>query len=131
MALSNRTFAAALRRTAVLPLATLLLSAAACKNTADGAKQDTEIAAEKTVEAGEEVGTAMGGGAKTVDVKAALMADSLVTGTEINVDTNDDTKTVTLSGNVKSDAIRARAEQVAKDNATGYSVVNNLTVRTP
>jgi hypothetical protein len=23
------------------------------------------------------------------------------------------------------------AEQVAKDNATGYSVVNNLTVRTP
>lgn len=114
----------------VVPLSALLLSAAvACSNTADGVAKDADNLGEKTAEVGADAGNAMSGAAKTTDVKTALLADSLVAGTDINVDTNDETKTVTLSGEVGSDAIRSRAEQVAKDNATGYSVVNNLTVR--
>jgi secondary thiamine-phosphate synthase enzyme len=61
-----------------IPLAALLLvSAAACSNTADGVKQDASNAAEKTAEAGAEAGSAMSGGAKTMDVKAALLGSSV------------------------------------------------------
>lgn len=111
-----------------LPATALVLAAAlACDNTADGVKRDAEINSEKVAES--DVGQTVSGGAKTTDVKTALLADSLVAGTAIDVDTNEETKTVTLTGEVPSDAVRMRAEQVAKDNATGYTVVNNLTVR--
>ncbi|MCA2991109.1 BON domain-containing protein [Gemmatimonas sp.] len=113
-----------LRALPVLLLATML----ACRNTADGVQKDAAKTTEKMAEAGAEAGDAISGGAKTVDVKTALLADSLVTGADINVDTDHESRTVTLSGEVASAAMRARAEQVAKDNATGYSVVNNLTV---
>ncbi len=106
-----------------------LFTLAACENTADGVKKDAAIASEKVAEAGSEAGEAIGGGVKTADVKTALMADSLVTGSEIDVDTNNDTKTVALTGTVATEAIRARAEQVAKDNATGFTVVNKLVVK--
>lgn len=115
-----------------IPLAALLLfSSTACSNTADGVKEDASNAAEATAEAGAEAGTAMGGGAKTMDVKAALMADSLVSGMSIDVDTNNDTKTVTLTGTVPSELVAAHAVDVAKNNATGFSVVSKLTVRAP
>ncbi|WP_053333777.1 BON domain-containing protein [Gemmatimonas phototrophica] len=114
----------------IIPLAALLLcSAAACSNTADGVKQDASNATEKTAEAGAEAGDAMSGAAKTADVKAALLADTLVAGMEINVDTKEETKTVTLSGVVPSEGVRDRAIQVAQNNATGYTVVDNLTIR--
>jgi osmotically-inducible protein OsmY len=114
----------------LVPLASLLLcSVAACSNTADGVKQDASIATEKTAEAGANAGDAMSGGAKTADVKAALLADTLVAGMEINVDTKEETKTVTLSGVVPSEGVRDRAMQVARSNATGYTVVDNLNIR--
>ena len=64
-------------------LATLGLGAQACANTVQGAKQDTERAAENTAAAVE-----------TVDVKAALIADGRVDASSINVDTFASTKTV-------------------------------------
>ena len=59
----------------------------------------------------------------------ALMADSTIDASEVNVETNKDTKTVTLNGSVKSEAQKARAEVVAKEKAPGYTVVNNLIVK--
>ena len=81
-----------------LLVGTLALGAAGCAQTIQGAKQDTERAVENT-------GAAM----ETVDVKAALIADGRVDASNINVDTS-------------------AAERIARDNAKGYTISNQLTV---
>jgi osmotically-inducible protein OsmY len=90
---------------------------AACANTVRGVKQDTEKVAEKTVAA-----------TNTVDVKSALIADGRVDASGINVDTNSSTKTVVLKGTVPSTEQKTVAEAIARDQADGYSIVNQLTV---
>jgi osmotically-inducible protein OsmY len=57
------------------------------------------------------------------------MNDDAVDASDINVDTNSQTKVVTLKGFVRSAEHRARAEAIAKREATGYRVNNQLTVR--
>lgn len=76
-----------------------------------------------------EAGRAAGGAVQTVDVKAALAADSTVDASDINVDTLTDTRTVVLRGTVATDAERSRAEDIARRRAEGYTVSNQLTVR--
>ncbi len=116
-------------RIKLLLLASTIGVATACGNTADGAKEDTKNAAEATSEAAASAGASMEAAAETADVKMALMADSTIDASEVNVDTSKDTKTVTLNGSVKSEAQKSRAEVVAKEKAPGYTVVNNLIVR--
>jgi osmotically-inducible protein OsmY len=94
-----------------------LLGAAGCANTMQGAKQDTERAAEKT-------GAAM----ETVDVKSALIADGRVDASNINVDTSASTKTVVLKGSVPTAEQKAMAETIARQQAKGYTITNQLTV---
>ena len=101
----------------------------ACSNTADGVKQDSKIATEKVGEATATAGAEMGAAMETMDVKAALIADTRVDAVGIDVDTNKDTKTVTLNGTVKTDAMRTLAGDVAKDKAPGYAIVNKLTIK--
>ena len=93
------------------------LGAGACANTVQGAKQDTERAAEKTAAAVE-----------TVDVKAALIADGRVDASNINVDTFASTKTVVLKGSVPIAEQKATAEAIAREQAKGYTINNQLTV---
>lgn len=88
-----------------------------CGNTMRGAKQDTARVAEKVA-----------GAAETVDVKSALIADDRVDTANINVDTNTDTNTVVLKGTVPTAAQRSLAEQIAREHAKGYRIVNQLTV---
>ena len=116
-------------RITLLLLASTLGFATACGNTADGAKEDTKNAAEATSEAAASAGASMDAAAETADVKMALMADTTINASEVNVDTNKDTKTVTLNGSVKSEAQKARAEVVAREKAPAYAVVNNLIVK--
>jgi hyperosmotically inducible protein len=96
-------------------------------------------AGEKVGEAAKDAGHAIKEGAKevaseiddkkqTVDVKTALMADKSVDASHIDVDTVADTKTVTLKGSVPSQAQKVKAEQIARDKAEGFRVVNHLTV---
>jgi osmotically-inducible protein OsmY len=118
-----------MKRITLLLLASTIGIATACGNTADGAKEDTKNAAEASSEAAASAGASMDAAAETADVKMALMADSTINASDVNVDTNKDTKTVTLNGSVKSEAQKARAEVVAKEQAPGYSVVNNLIVK--
>lgn len=101
----------------------------ACGDTARGVQKDANDIADKTTEVTAEAGGALSAGTKSADVKAALMADSLIAGTEINVDGNNDTKTITLNGEVATAAAKTRAEEIAKQNAPEYTIVNNLTVR--
>ena len=118
-------------RTSVVAIAVVCASAiaSACGNTADGVKQDSKNAVEKAGEASEKAGTTIVAAMETMDVKTALIADTRVDAAGIDVDTNKDTKTVTLNGTVKSDAMRSLAGDVAKDKAPGYTIVNKLTIK--
>jgi osmotically-inducible protein OsmY len=78
---------------------------------------DAENAAEKTA-----------AGVETMDVKAALIADGRVDAGNINVDTIAFTKTVVLKGSVPTAEQRTMAEAIARDEAKGYTITNNLTV---
>ena len=88
-----------------------------CANTVQGVKQDTERATENTA-----------AGIETADVKAALIADGRVDASNINVDTSASTKTVTLKGSVPTEQQKATAEQIARDQAKGYTITNQLVV---
>jgi len=66
--------------------------------------------------------------ALTTKVKTALLADELVKGTQINVDSNNGV--VTLSGAVDSQAHVQKAEQIAKDVSGVTRVQNNLNAPT-
>ncbi|MQA29005.1 MAG: BON domain-containing protein [Luteitalea sp.] len=98
-------------------IAAALLSGGACANTVRGVKQDTERATEATAAAVE-----------TVDVKSALIADGRVDATNVNVDTIASTKTVVLKGSVITAEQRVIAENIARDQAKGYTITNQLTV---
>ncbi|MEO7612200.1 MAG: BON domain-containing protein, partial [Gemmatimonadales bacterium] len=112
----------------------------ACGNTADGVKKDAENAAEataetaektaeKTSEAAANTGAAVDAAMETADVKTALIADTRVDASDINVDTNKDTKTVTIHGTVPTAAMKTLVGEVAVAKAVGFRVVNNLTIR--
>ncbi len=127
-------------RSMMLVAAAAVSFVAACGNTADGAKQDAKIAAEKTSEAAataaDKTGEAMSNAGKSVDaametaqIKTALVADTRVDAGDIDVDTNKDTKTVVLKGTVPTAAMKKLAGEVARDKAPGFSVVNNLTIK--
>ena len=101
---------------------------AAC-NTAEGVKKDADIAADKTAEAAAATGEKIEGAAETSQIKTAIMADTRVDAGDINVDTDEEKKTVTLKGTVKTDAERVIAGEIAIAKAKGYTVVNNLTLK--
>jgi len=62
----------------------------------------------------------------TPKVKTALANNASLGGSKIDVDTTD--QNVTLSGSVKNAAQKNAAGMIAKKNAPGYKVVNNLKV---
>ncbi len=118
-----------MRRVTVLSAIAMLALSTGCSNTADGVKQDAEIAAEKSEQAADAAGTKMEGAMQTGEVKTALLADTRLGATDINVDTNEATKTVTLNGSVKTEFEKQLAGEVATSKATGYMIVNNLAIK--
>ena len=109
--MTNHTYAT------TIALALAIVASAACGNTMRGIKTDTESNVEKTA-----------GGVETMDVKAALIADGRVDAGNINVDTSASTKTVVLKGSVPTAEQRTTAETIAREQAKGYTITNNLTV---
>jgi osmotically-inducible protein OsmY len=89
----------------------------ACANTLHGVAKDTSKVGEKVSEA-----------AKTGDVKSALIADKDIDTSAINVDTISETKTVVLRGSVPTEAMKERAEMIARRDSPGYTVQNQLAV---
>jgi len=94
------------------------------KAVADGAKE----VAVAVKDGAKEVASDVGAGKQTVDIKAALMAAKSIDASHIEVDTDADTKTVTLKGTVPTAAQKTAAERVARDKAEGYRIRNLLTV---
>jgi osmotically-inducible protein OsmY len=113
---------------ATLGVVMLALVTYACENTGK-AKEETSEAAGRAAGTAGEAGDAVHAGKQTLDVKAALTADTSIDASHIDVDTNGDTRTVTLRGTVPTAAQKAEAERIAKEKAEGYTVVNNLTVQ--
>jgi osmotically-inducible protein OsmY len=119
----------------------------ACDNTARGLKQDATEAkkdaakatdatkAEAKDEAADakkaagEAGAVIDAAKETIDVKTALIADSTVDASDINVDTFHETKTVVLKGTVPTAAQKGEAGRIAEKEAPGYKIDNQLVVK--
>jgi hypothetical protein len=95
----------------------LAVGSAACSNTARGVVQDTR-----------ENASATRGAIETLDVKSAIIADKTIDSGAIDVDTYQDKKLVVLRGSVPTAAQKAKAEEIARKNATGYTIDNRLAV---
>jgi hyperosmotically inducible protein len=119
----------AMRPVRQFAIAAIVAVAAACGNTADGVKQDTENAADKVGDVAADAGNSMAAATETADIKTALMTDAIVSAMSIDVDTNKETKIVTLTGTVETAAQRDRAEAIAKEKAPGYAVTNNIEIK--
>ncbi|MCC7043054.1 MAG: BON domain-containing protein [Acidobacteria bacterium] len=104
---------------------------AASDAASDAARVTGEAASDATAAAGEALdnaGRAADAAVETMDVKAALVADTRIDASGVNVDTNHNTKTVMLKGVVPTTAQKTLAEQIAMKQAAGYRVQNNLAV---
>jgi osmotically-inducible protein OsmY len=92
-------------------------------------ERTADRAEDKSRDAGNSMGATIDAAQQTMQIKTALIdADNIDAG-GIDVDTNADTKTVTLKGHVPTAAQKAGAERVAKEKAPTYTVVNQLEVR--
>ena len=94
-----------------------LVSIAGCSHTARGVVQDTQ-----------ENVSDVRGGLETVDVKTAIIADKTIDSGAIDVDTYQEKKLVVLRGSVPTEAQKIRAEQIARENAKGYTIESRLVV---
>lgn len=65
----------------------------------------------------------------TPKVKAAFYANDILRPLPINVSTVGTTKTILLTGSVKSQAQKVLATKVAQQSGSGYKVQNNLKVK--
>ena len=109
------------RRTFKLAMVTAVAAMALGACTRDERKEVRTEAKQATNTAANTIDNA----ALTTKVKAALLADEMVKGTQINVDSSNGV--VTLNGTVDSSAHMQRAEQVARDVSGVTRVQNNLT----
>lgn len=118
----------------------LLAILTACGNTANGVKKDAEKAADKTAEAASaakdktaeaaaKTENAVSGAAETGEVKTALLANTVLDASNINVDTDEAKKTVTLKGTVTAESHKKLAGDIATAKAQGYTIVNELTIK--
>jgi osmotically-inducible protein OsmY len=109
------------------------------KDAAGKMSDEASEAGQKIGEAAKDVGHAIKEGAKEVasevgaktelvEVKTALMADKSIDASHIDVDTDAKTKTVTLKGSVPTQDQKVTAGRIAKEKASGYTVVNHLSV---
>lgn len=96
----------------------------AASATAEAAKDATSAVSGAVVNGGRAADAAV----ETMDVKTALMADSRVDASAINVDSDHATKTVTLKGRVPTAGQKTVAEEIAVAKAVGYRVRNELTI---
>lgn len=103
----------------------------AARGLASDAAQAARTVGAIAADASDEVAARASALKEHVDVKAALMADSSVDASRINVDVSSWTGTVTLNGRVRTANERAKAEAIARGKSKGYKVVNNITVQQP
>jgi osmotically-inducible protein OsmY len=96
------------------------------------ARREAEEAAGKVGafarEAGSEIASEARGATVHLDVKQALFREKALDSSNINVDVDDETRTVVLKGSVPTAPQRALAERVAQAHRRGFAVRNELRV---
>lgn len=102
--------------------------AAATERATDKVQDEAQRAADKVEDGARKAGAEIDAAKQTLDVKTALMADKSVDASHIDVDTSDQTKTVTLKGSVPTADQKAAAERIAQAKAAGYTIKNELQV---
>lgn len=75
--------------------------------------------------------TAVAGGALTAAVKTALMADRTIDASNVDVDTDEARRVVSLKGRVPTAAQRTAAVALARAKAPGYEISDQLVVGRP
>ena len=85
--------------------------------------------AHESKEASQSVGATLDAAAQTMQIKTALIDADDLNANDIDVDTNGETKTVTLKGHVPTAAQKTAAERIAKQKAPDYRVVNQIQIR--
>ena len=95
----------------------MLAGVTACAQTARGVVEDTK-----------DNSSAVRGAIETVDVKSAIIADKTIDSGAIDVDTYQEKKLVVLRGSVPTEAQKQKAGMIAKDNASSYTIDNQLAV---
>lgn len=123
------------------------VAGSACEGTSQGAREDAaelqrkadQAATDAQQKAGEESRDAqrtaneaadrLDAAGETFSIKTALMADKTVDASDINVDSFADTRTVVLRGTVPTMEQKKQAEQIAKREAEGFRIDNQLTVK--
>jgi hyperosmotically inducible protein len=113
---------------AILPAAAVLVLVACSPADRQEVRRDADQAAQtartETSQAANSAEKAIDDAALTAKVKSTLLADAQVKGTQIDVDSNQGT--VTLSGSVSTATEKARAEQLAQGVDGVRAVRNNL-----
>ena len=66
---------------------------------------------------------------RTGAVKAALLQDNSIDVSDVDVDTDQVSRRVTLKGRVRSAAVRDKVVDLAREAAPGYTIDNELTIR--
>jgi hypothetical protein len=79
--------------------------------------------------AGAEGLTTAAGVLRTGAVKAALLHDTSIDVSDVDVDTNEVARRVTVKGRVQSAAVRDKVIDLAREAAPGYTIQNELTIR--
>jgi hypothetical protein len=101
------------------------------------AAEDAGRAARNAASKGAAVAAAVGadaaitaaGALRTGSVKAALLEDSTIDVSDVDVDTDQVTRHITLKGHVRSAAVREKVVDITRDTAPGYTIDNQLTIR--
>ncbi|MCX6552659.1 MAG: BON domain-containing protein [Acidobacteria bacterium] len=101
---------------------------AEAKDLGSAIKQETKEVGSKIAGGAKEVASDVAAKTQTLEVKTALLAAKGIDASHIDVDTDAETKTVTLKGSVPTTDQKEAAERVARDKASGYTVRNLLTV---
>jgi len=73
--------------------------------------------------------TTAAGVLRTGAVKAALLQDTSIDVSDVDVDTDQVARRVTLKGRVHSAAVRDKVIDLAREAAPGYTINNELTIR--
>jgi hypothetical protein len=97
----------------------------AAKTARDAATKGATVAAA----AGSDGLTTAAGVLRTGAVKAALLHDTSIDVSDVDVDTDQVARRVTLKGRVRSAAVRDRVIDLAHGAAPGYTIQNELTIR--
>ena len=95
----------------------------------NAAERAGDRVAQESKEATRSVGSTLDAAAQTMQIKTALIDADNLDANDIDVDTNGETKTVTLNGHVPTAAQKAAAARIAKEKAPDYRIVNNIAVK--